>query len=139
MNGRLNLAVTVLLVLCALALVNAQYHARSLFIALERAQAAARQLDIEWAQLQLDQSTLGKHARIEASARHDLHMLPVTAARTQYLVANGVAGATASAPATAVGANAGARAAEDTGEKASASRPTGTRPGSAAMPAGAAR
>ena len=40
MNGRLNLVVTVMLVLCALSLVNAQYHARSLFIELERAQAA---------------------------------------------------------------------------------------------------
>ena len=87
MNGRLNLVVTTGLVLCALALVNAQYHARSLFIELERAQGAARQLDIEWAQLQLDQSTLGKHARIEASARHDLKMMHVTPARTQYLVA----------------------------------------------------
>lgn len=91
MNGRLNLVVTVLLVLCALALVNAQYHARSLFIELERAQAAARQLDIEWAQLQLDQSTLGKHARIEASARHDLNMMAVTPARTQYLIAGAAA------------------------------------------------
>ena len=100
MNGRLNFVVTTLLVLCALSLVNAQYHARSLFIELERAQAAARQLDIEWAQLQLDQSTLGKHARIEASARHDLHMLPVTAARTQYLVAGSAVDAGAvSAPA----------------------------------------
>ena len=100
MNGRLNLVVTTLLVLCALSLVKAQYHARSLFIGLERAQAAARQLDIEWAQLQLDQSTLGKHARIEASARHDLHMLPVTAARTQYLVAGSAVDAGAvSAPA----------------------------------------
>ena len=87
MNGRLNFVVTTLLVLCALSLVNAQYHARSLFIALERAQAAARQLDIEWAQLQLDQSTLGKHARIEATSRQELHMMPVTAARTQYLIA----------------------------------------------------
>lgn len=87
MNGRLNIVVTGFLVLCALSLVNAQYHARSLFIELERAQAAARQLDIEWAQLQLDQSTLGKHARIEASARHDLAMMPVTPARTQYLTA----------------------------------------------------
>lgn len=103
MNGRLNLAVTGLLVLCALSLVNAQYHARSLFIALERAQAAARQLDIELAQLQLDQSTLGKHARIEASARHDLHMLPVTAARTQYLVAGSAADAgVVASPAAAV-------------------------------------
>lgn len=87
MNGRLNLVVTTVLVLCGLSLVNAQYHARSLFIELERAQAAARQLDIEWAQLQLDQSTLGKHARIEATARQELHMLPVTPARTQYLLA----------------------------------------------------
>ena len=87
MNGRLNLIVTVMLVLCALSLVNAQYHARSLFIELERAQASARQLDIEWAQLQLDQSTLGKHARIEATARRELNMLPVTPGRTQYLMA----------------------------------------------------
>lgn len=87
MNSRLNIAVTAVLVLCALSLVNAQYHARSLFIELERAQAAARQLDIEWAQLQLDQSTLGKHARIEATARRELNMMPVTPARTQYLMA----------------------------------------------------
>jgi cell division protein FtsL len=35
--------------------------------------------------LQLDQSTLGKNARIEASATRDLNMVPLTAARTQYL------------------------------------------------------
>ncbi|HYD80865.1 MAG TPA: cell division protein FtsL [Paucimonas sp.] len=85
MSGRINLVLTAALVLCALSLVNAQYQARRLFIELERAQAAAKQLDIEWAQLQLDQSTLGKHARIEANARRDLKMMPVTPARTQYL------------------------------------------------------
>lgn len=87
MNGRLNLVITMVLVLCALSLVNAQYHARSQFIELERAQAVLRQLDIEWSQLQLDQSTLGKHARIEATAREDLKMMPVSAQRTQYLTA----------------------------------------------------
>ncbi len=85
MSGRINLVLTVALVLCALSLVNAQYQARRLFIELERAQAAARQLDIEWSQLQLDQSTLGKHARIEANARRDLSMVAVTPTRTQYL------------------------------------------------------
>ncbi len=85
MSGRLNLILTIALVACALSVVNAQYQARSLFIELERAQATARQLDLEWAQLQLDQSTLGKHARIEANARRDLNMVPVTPARTQYL------------------------------------------------------
>lgn len=85
MSWRLDLLLTALLVLCALSLVNAQYQSRRLFIELERAQAASRQLDIEWAQLQLDQSTLGKHSRIEANARHDLNMVPLTPARTQYL------------------------------------------------------
>lgn len=85
MSGRLNFILTLALTLCALALVNAQYQARQLFIELERAASQARQLDIEWAQLQLDQSTLGKNARIEASATRDLNMVPLTAARTQYL------------------------------------------------------
>jgi cell division protein FtsL len=85
MSGRINFILTVALVLCALSLVNAQYQARRLFIELERAQTAARQLDIEWAQLQLDQSTLGKHARIEVNARQNLKMVPVSPARTQYL------------------------------------------------------
>jgi len=86
-SARLPLMLAVALVLCALALVNAQYQARQLFIDLERAHSSARQLEIEWAQLQLDQSTLGKHARIEASAMRDLNMVSLTAARTQYLTA----------------------------------------------------
>ncbi len=87
MNLRLDVLFTVLLVLSALSLVNSQYQARRLFIELERAQSMTRQLDIEWAQLQLDQSTLGKHARIEANARRDLKMVTLTPARTQYLTA----------------------------------------------------
>lgn len=87
MSGRLNLLVATLLVLCALSLVTAQYQARQQFIELERSQSLARQLDIEWAQLQLDQSTLGKHARIEANARRDLAMVSLTPARMQYLTA----------------------------------------------------
>jgi cell division protein FtsL len=85
MIGRLNLILTAILVLCALSLVNAQYQARRLFVELERAQADARQRDIEYAQLQLDQSTLGKHARIEINAQRDLNMIVLTPARTQYL------------------------------------------------------
>jgi len=85
MIGRLNFVLTLALVLCALALVNSQYQERQLFIELGRTQSQARQLDIEWAQLQLDQSTLGKNARIEASARLDLNMVPLTPERIQYL------------------------------------------------------
>lgn len=85
MTGRINAILTLILILCALALVNSQYQARQLFIELGRAQSQAWQLDIEWSQLQLDQSTLGKNARIEANARRDLNMVPLIPQRTQYL------------------------------------------------------
>ncbi|MEA5098425.1 MAG: cell division protein FtsL [Burkholderiaceae bacterium] len=85
MKTHLNPILAAALVLCSLFLVNAQYQARRLFIELERAQAKSRQLEIEWAQLQVEQSRLGQHARIEAGARQDLNMVAVTPARTQYL------------------------------------------------------
>ena len=85
MSFKINIFFTVLLVSCALALVNSQYKARNLFIELEKLQQQSRQLDIDWAQLQLDQSTLGKNARIEQIARTDLNMAPLSPARTQYL------------------------------------------------------
>jgi cell division protein FtsL len=85
MNAKINFVLAAAVVGCALSLVNAQYRARHLFIDLEAMQQQARQLDIDWAQLQLDQSTLGKNARIEQIARTDLNMTPLTPARTQYL------------------------------------------------------
>ena len=85
MSGKLNILLITVLVLCALSLVNAQYQARNLFTELGKLEQQAKQLDIDWAQLQLDQSTLGKNARIEQIARTDLNMAPLTPARTQYL------------------------------------------------------
>lgn len=85
MSGRVNLFLAAALVLCALSLVNAQYQARRLFIELERSQSTTRQLEIEWSQLQLDQSRLGLHSRIDALARKDLNMVPVTPDRTEYM------------------------------------------------------
>lgn len=87
MSSHVGTCLVVLLVACALSLITAQHHSRRLFIELERAQASARQLEIDWSQLQLDQSALGKHVRIEANARRDLKMVPVGADRTQYLTA----------------------------------------------------
>ena len=85
MSNKLNVALAVGLIACGLTLVNARYQARHLFIELERLQQQSRQLDIDWAQLQLDQSTLGKNERIEQIARTELNMTPLTPARTQYL------------------------------------------------------
>ena len=85
MNGKINLVLAASLVGCALSLVSSQYQARNLFIALGKLDNQTHQLDIDWTQLQLDQSTLGKNARIEQIARTDLNMAPLTPARTQYL------------------------------------------------------
>ena len=85
MSFKVNILLAALLVSCALALVNSQYKTRNLFIELEKLQQQSRQLDIDWAQLQLDQSTLGKNARIEQIARTELNMVPLSPARTQYL------------------------------------------------------
>ena len=89
MINKLNMVLAALLVACALSLINAQHRARFLFIELERAQARSRQLAIEWSQLQLDQSTLGKHARIEQIARTELSMVHLSTARIQYLSEGG--------------------------------------------------
>lgn len=89
MTGKANVVLTTVLVGCALSVVNARYQSRQLFIELGRLQQQVRQLNIDWAQLQLDQSTLGKNERIEHIARTELNMAPLTPARTQYLTEGG--------------------------------------------------
>lgn len=84
---RLNIFLGLLLVVSALSLINAQYQARRLFIEIERAQTLSQQYEIEWTQLKLDQSTFGKHSRIETVANKELGMVHVTPDRTQYLSA----------------------------------------------------
>ena len=74
-----------LLVLSALSLVSAQYRARQLFIDLDRANVAARKLDIEWRTLQIDQTNYSKNSLIEAAAERDLGMLRATPRRTQFI------------------------------------------------------
>ena len=85
MTGKLNVVLTVLLVGCALSVVNARYQRNHLVNDIEKLATQQRQLDIDWAQLQLDQSTLGKNERIEQIARVNLNMAPLSPARTQYL------------------------------------------------------
>lgn len=82
---RLNFLLTVLLMTAALALVTSQYRARRLFVEIERAQAVARRLDVDWNQLQMQQTQLAKHSLVDAAARRELRMQPVTPSRTIYL------------------------------------------------------
>ena len=80
--ARINLILLVLLTVCALGLVTSQHKARKLFGELEREQERAKHLDIEWGQLQLEQSTWAMHARVEKIARDRLHMRVPDAKRT---------------------------------------------------------
>ncbi len=78
-----------LLVLCALALVTSQHKARKLFSELAQEQDVARQIDVEWGQLQLEQSTWAMHARIEKIASSRLQMHVPVSARTRLVSAEG--------------------------------------------------
>ena len=71
---KINLALAVILVICSLALVTSQHKSRKLFVELQKQQDQARQLEVEYGQLQLEQSTWANHARIEKIAREKLQM-----------------------------------------------------------------
>ena len=83
--ARINLILLLLLTACALGLVTSQHKARKLFSELEREQERAKQLDVEWGQLQLEQSTWAMHARVEKIARERLRMSVPDAKRTQMV------------------------------------------------------
>lgn len=72
--ARLNLVLLLVAVGCALSTVSANHRARKLFIELEREQGRMRELEVEWGQLQLEQSTWAGHARVEKLAREKLGM-----------------------------------------------------------------
>jgi cell division protein FtsL len=82
---KLNSVLALLLVLCALALVTSQHKARKLFSELAQEQDVARQIDVEWGQLQLEQSTWAMHARIEKIAGSRLRMHVPVSARTRLV------------------------------------------------------
>jgi len=71
---KLNLLLLATLVFCALSLVTSRHQARKLFVELEREQKLARIYDVEFGQLQLEQSTWAMPARIEKIAREQLKM-----------------------------------------------------------------
>jgi cell division protein FtsL len=72
--ARLNLILLAAVMISALATVSSNHRARKLVIEYEREQERMRALDVEWGQLQLEQSTWATHARVEQIARDKLGM-----------------------------------------------------------------
>ena len=62
-------------VLSAIALVYTKHESRKLFVELEQLTHERDELNIEWGQLQIEQSTWAQHARIEQVASDDLSLV----------------------------------------------------------------
>ncbi|MFA7269481.1 MAG: cell division protein FtsL [Sterolibacterium sp.] len=71
---RLNLVLLMLAVASAIGTVSSNHRARKMFVDLEHEQARMRELEVEWGQLQLEQSTWANNARVEQIARNRLQM-----------------------------------------------------------------
>ena len=73
--SRLNVVLALMLVVCALAVIQSQHRARTYFVELERLKKEARVLDEQWGQLQLEQGTWANPARVDAVARTRLGLV----------------------------------------------------------------
>lgn len=73
--SRLDAVLAVVLVACALAVIQSQHRARTYFVELERLKKEARVLDEQWGQLQLEQSTWANPARVDSLARTRLGLV----------------------------------------------------------------
>ena len=71
---RLNLLLLGIVIMCSLGVVTSQHRARKLYAELQHTQESAKQMQTEYSQLQLEQSTWAMHSRIEKIAVERLHM-----------------------------------------------------------------
>jgi cell division protein FtsL len=75
-----NLAVLLLVVVStAVAVIYSKHQARKLFVELQALGNERDDMDIEWGQLQLEQSTLTTHGQVERAAREQLGMVSLSA------------------------------------------------------------
>jgi cell division protein FtsL len=91
-SGFLQGLLLVLVMTGALSVVTSQHQARKLFIALQQEKEHAHQMEIEWGQLQLEQSTLAAPARVEKIATQQLQMQLPKQVRFIRIGPNGGAG-----------------------------------------------
>ncbi len=71
---KVHLLLLLMVIVCALSVVTSQNKARKLFAELQKEKDRAQQMEVEWGQIQLEQSTWAMPARIEKIAVEKLHM-----------------------------------------------------------------
>ncbi|MDO8893271.1 MAG: cell division protein FtsL [Sulfurimicrobium sp.] len=82
---KLNLLLIMIAIACAMGVVTSQHKARKLFVDLQQEESLALQMEVEWGQLQLEQSTWAMHSRIEKIASSYLHMQVPDPAKIQVI------------------------------------------------------
>lgn len=81
----MNLLLLFLAIACALGVVTSQHKARKLFIELQKEQEQARKMEVEWGQLQLEQSTWATPSRVEKIAGRQLQMQLPKSEKIQFV------------------------------------------------------
>lgn len=82
---RLNLILYFVLIFTALGVVTSQDRSRKLYFELEQQEDFAKKMNVEFGQLQLEQSTWSMHSRVEEIAASKLQMQVPDAARIQVV------------------------------------------------------
>jgi len=82
---RANLVLLAILCACAISLVTSRHQWRAAFVELEREQSRTRAYEVEYGQLQLEQSTWSMPARVEKVAREQLRMIVPPAGRVEVV------------------------------------------------------
>ena len=70
----ITIAFAIVCVMSAMALIYTKHESRKLFVELEALTTERDELNIEWGQLQIEQSTWATHARIERVATEELSL-----------------------------------------------------------------
>lgn len=90
--ARLNPLLLLAVIACALGVVTSQHRARKLFVELQQEQERAQEMDVEWGQLQLEQSTWATPARVEKVAALKLQMQMPKGAQLRHMRIGGTGG-----------------------------------------------
>lgn len=73
------------LIICALGVVTSQHKARKLFVDLQKEKDRTQRMEVEWGQLQLEQSTLAMPTRVERVAATKLQMQLPKSGQVRYV------------------------------------------------------
>ncbi len=87
---KLNLILFFVLIATGLGVITSQHKARKLYIELQRLQDTAKQAQVEWGQLRLEQETWGMPSRVESIAAKSLNMEVPDMKRIQVVTAQQV-------------------------------------------------